>query len=95
MTNLEIWAVLVGALAPLVIAVVQQPKWQPWQRAVVTLVFCAATGTVNAYFNDQFHGKTITSSVLLVLISSLATYEGLWKKTVTPKIEQATSPKTK
>jgi len=87
------WSALVGGVAPLVVAVVQQPSWGRPVRAVVTLVLCLLFGAGTAYFNDQFNGRAIISSVLVVLFAAWTSYLGLWKPTrVAPAIEATTSP---
>jgi len=93
MSNLEMWSLLVGFFMPLVIAAVQRSTWTNPVRALVALLMCivAAFGTV--WFAGEFDTNDIISSILLVLVTSIASYKGLWKPTaVAPKIEAATSP---
>lgn len=93
MTTLEMWSVLVGALLPPLVAVVQQPKWSAPVRAIVTFLLCAAAGAGTAFFNGELTGKPVASAILLVFVSALATFKGFWKQTgLTDAIERATSP---
>lgn len=91
MTNLEMWSLLVGFFLPLVISAIQRASWSNPVRALVALGACvvAALGTV--WLAGDFNTKDIVSSVLLVLVTALATYKGLWKPTgVSPGIEAHT-----
>lgn len=93
MTSLEMWSLVVGFFMPLIIAAVQRSSWSNPVRALVALVMCiiAAFGTV--WLAGDFNTDDVVSSILLVLVTSIATYKGLWKPTeVAPKIEAATSP---
>lgn len=93
MSNLEMWALIVGFFSPPVIALIQQPKWGERLRAVVTFLFAILVGGGTAYFNGElgFEGGTV-KAILLVLVMAIGTYKGFWKPTrVAPTIETATS----
>jgi len=93
MDDLTMWSLIVGTLAPLVIALVQQPKWSTRTRTVVGFVGALILGTGTAFFQGDFTGRNITSSVLIVLVASLSTYKHLWTPAgVAPAVEGATSP---
>jgi len=92
-TDLVMWSLIVGFTMPLVISVIQQPKWADPLRASVTFVACAIAGGGTAYFAADLDGRTFVSSSLVVLTTALATYKSFWKPTtIAPKIEAATSP---
>lgn len=94
MTNLDLWAVVIGTIAPLVIAVVQQKPWPSHVKAIITVISSILIGLGNVYFNGQFDVKDIARSILLVFVATIAAYQGLWKPTgVAPAIESATSKK--
>jgi amino acid transporter len=94
MTVIQMWSLLIGAVLPPLLAVVQQPKWPDWLRALVTLLVCVVVGLGNVYLNgDLTHATSVVEAILLVLVAALSTYKGLWKPTgVADKIESATSP---
>lgn len=79
MTDLEMWTLLVGALLPALIAVIQQPQWSCRLRAVVTVVACLVAGGGTAGLDGQLTGRSVVTSVLTVLVTALATYHGFWK----------------
>ena len=92
MSDLAMWSLLVGALAPPVIAIIQQPTFSVRARAMITLVICLVLGAGTAWFGGELTGRSITSAVLLVLVAALSTYTAMWKPLgVAPAIEGATS----
>jgi hypothetical protein len=88
----ESWGLLFGVVAPLAIAVVQQPTWSPaarwvvgWLCAVmVGILTCLAKGTID-------EGDTVLRTVAVVLVASQATYAG-WRHGPAALIERVTSP---
>jgi hypothetical protein len=96
MSNLEMWSLLVGFFLPLVIAAIQRASWSNPVRAAVAFVSCVVAGLGTVWLAGNFNTKDIVSSILVVLVTALATYKGLWKPSgVGPQIESATSPGTK
>lgn len=94
MSNTDMWSLIVGFFLPIGIAVIQQEHWRSAFRAVAGFVLClvAAAGTVLIQVNSWDWHKWIQSA-LLIVVTSISTYEGFWKKTgVAPAIEAATSP---
>jgi hypothetical protein len=48
---------------------------------------------LSALFSDQLNPEDVTSSILTILVTSIATYNGIFKPSgVGPKLELATSP---
>ena len=91
MTNLQMWALLVGFLMPLLISALQRSTWPNPLRALIAFLACAVAGLVTAWLGGDFNTTDIVSAVLVVLTTALATYKGLWKPTgVSPRIESAT-----
>jgi len=99
MTNVAMWALIVGFFSPLVLAVIQQPGWSNPVRSVVAFLYSAvaAAGTIFFTNGNSFTGtdnKDWVSTFLFVFVSTIAFYRGFWKTTnVAPKLEAATSPK--
>lgn len=94
MTDLDLWAIAVGAISPLVIALVQQKQWPSHVKAIIMVVSVILIGLGNVYFNGQFDVKDMSHSILLVFVGAITAYHGLWKPTgVAPAIESATSKK--
>lgn len=98
MTDLQMWELIGGFVsATLVLPVIQQPRWTSRTRAAVTFVYAVIVGLVTAYLTGAFEGvhdvRTGVSSVLLLLVTAVASYRGFAKPTgIAPSIERATSP---
>lgn len=93
LSDLQMWSLLVGFFLPLAIAVIQQPKWSAPVRAAVTFVVCALAGAGTAYLNGSFEGRPLISTILLVLVTALSSFKGLWKPTeIAGSVERLTSP---
>lgn len=95
MTQLQMWALLVGSFLPPLVAVVQQPGWSRGFRAVVTVVICILVGAVTTYLGApggfEFD-KDLVGVILTVLVAAQATYQNFWKPTaIAPSVEAATS----
>lgn len=95
MSDLQMWSLIVGTLAPLVIAVIQQPRWPVAFRSVVAVTLCVLLGLGTTYFNGGLDGRPAVSSILVVIVAALATYQSFWRPTgIVPAVEAATSPHT-
>lgn len=94
MTNLEMWATILGVVMPPLIAIVQQPKWAGWLRATATVIICIIVGFVNVWINGNLHkGDDLVHSMLLVFVATIAAYKGFWKPSgISDSIRTKTSP---
>lgn len=92
MSNLEMWSLVVGFLLPILIAVIQQEAWPSWLRSVTMFVICliAAAGTV--YFQGRFDLQDYVTSALLIVVTAIGTYKGIWQPTgIAPALEHVTT----
>ncbi len=95
MTNIQMWALIVGFFLPPVIALIQQPGWSSRVRSVVAFVACAVAGAGTAYFQGDLTGRRFVEAGLVVLVTAMATFRNFWKTTgITPMIEEATALKS-
>jgi len=95
-SNLMMWAVVVGFFMPILLAIVQQPGWSDPVRSIVMFVASIIAGAGTVYFEGKWDTTNLVTTILLVMVTAIATYKGLWKTTtIAPKIERATSPKPK
>lgn len=91
MTNLAMWATIVGFLAPPVIAIIQQSRWSNRIRAVVTFGVALVAGAGTAYFQGELTGKRFLEASMIVFVAAIASFYGFWKPTdVAPTIERTT-----
>lgn len=96
MSDLEMWTLVVGFFSPVLIGVVQQPKWSNSTRSVVAFGICSLIGAGTAWVQGDLTGHTIVSRILIVLVTAISTYKGFWQPTgIVPSIESATSPQPK
>lgn len=94
MTDAQMWALIVGFLSPIVIAVVQRPTYGNQVRVLIMVAWSGISGTGTAWLAGEFTGRGITSCVLLVVISAISSYQSIWKPLrVAPVIEAKTSGK--
>jgi hypothetical protein len=94
MTDLEMWSLLVGALLPTIVAVVQQPRWPSWVRAVVGVISSIIAGFVTTWLvlEDALWERGMVHAILLVGVASWASYRNFWMPTrIAPTIEAKTS----
>lgn len=98
MSDLMMWNLTIGFLsATFVLPVIQQPKWSPATRSVVTLVYSIIAGLGTAFFSGAFdHVADVPAaitSVLTTLVAAIATYKGFAKPTgLAGWVEASTSP---
>jgi len=92
MSNLEMWALIVGFLLPPALSIIIQTGWSEQVQAIVAFLACALAGAGTAYFQGDLTGERFVEAGLVVLVTTIATYKGFWKPTkVSPTIEAATS----
>lgn len=89
--NLGLWSTIAGFLTPLAVAVINQPRWTPFVRALLTVVFCLGVAAATTAVEGRLNEVRWTTATLIVLAAAIGTYETLWKN-VAPRIEAATSP---
>lgn len=96
------WALILGVLTPLLVALVQQPQWTARTRALVSLLASIVVGVLTVLANGVDltvwtgnKAQTLLGVIALVMVASNTAYKTLWKPTgVAPAIEHATSPST-
>lgn len=99
MSDAVMWSQVAGFLsATFVLPIIQQPKWTDQMRSLVTFLYSIAIGAGTAWFTGAFDQgaenatKSLTTAVLFVFISAIATYKGFAKPLgIAPAIEIATS----
>jgi hypothetical protein len=92
LSDTETWGLAVGALSPLLIAIVQQPRWSPRVRVMVAWVCAVMLGLATCLARgDLADAPTVVRTCLLVLLSAQAVLTG-WKRLgIVPAIETRTA----
>ena len=90
LSDIALWNIIIGFIAPLVVALVARPALNPWAKIAIQVAFCLVVGVITAYLYGQFDGRGIVSAVLLTFAVSILAYKGFWKQ-VTPELKEKTS----
>ncbi|MFD3514924.1 hypothetical protein [Streptomyces sp. NPDC058657] len=88
----------VGALLPLLTAIVQRPSWSAEVKKGVAVILALVAGVVTVAASGgwgQFqHGALTFATLTAVLAASQTTYDLFWKPSkIAPLVESATTPK--
>lgn len=96
MTDLQLYAAIVGLLLPLGTAVIVQRGWSSNLKAIVQAVLAFVASVVLTYTEgnlDGDHLRQLFMAFLIVFVPSIAAYYGFYRPTeVAPAIEAATTP---
>lgn len=93
MSNYVMWSLIAGFFLPPVEAFLQQTYWPEWLRAIVNfLVCCGVAIGVVAWQTPDVNWHDWIRSTLLVLVTAISIYKGLWKPTkIAPVVEAKTT----
>lgn len=88
----------VGAVLPLLTAVVQRPAWSARYKKVVAVVAAAVAGVATVAADGSLgqlqHGKLTVATIIGVLVTAQTSYDLIWKPTkIAPVIEALTTKK--
>lgn len=86
----------VGALLPLLIAVVNQPHWSARTRTILSVLVSGIGGLVTYVSQEGLNfdsASAVIAVVVGVILASASTYQTIWKPVgIARKIENSTSP---
>jgi hypothetical protein len=92
LSNLAMWSLIVGALTPPLVAVVQRPTFNKHFRVIVMVAAAAVDGVVVSWLQGDLDFSRFTNSALIAGVAIISAYQGIWKPTgIAPRIERATS----
>jgi len=93
MSDLDMWALIVGALLPAVVAAVNRVNWPSWLKGVVAIAVSIVAGGVTALLTGQLTGVTWVHAALIVAGAALASYRLWWHPTgIALAIERTVNP---
>ena len=81
LTDVALWSLILGFVAPIVVAFAARPTMKPWAKIGIQIVFSLVVGSITAYLYGQFTTRGLTSIILLVFGASILAYKGIWKPT--------------
>jgi len=94
MTDLQLYAALVGLFLPLLTAIVVQRGWSKSAQVAVNAFLSFVASVILTYTQgnlDGDHLRQLFMAFMIVFVPAVATYLGVWKPTgVAPAIEAAT-----
>lgn len=90
------WGLLVGIFTPMLVSVVQQPKWTKRTRSIVAVAASVVVGLLTSLANGLLSNndqtpRSVLSTIALVLVASQGSYQLFKTSGVSAKIENATS----
>ena len=88
--NLTLWSGVASFITPPIVAVINQSRWAPFVRLLVTALFCLGMAAATVALEGQLNATRLATSVLLILSGAVFFYQTAWK-TIAPRIEAATS----
>lgn len=87
MTDAALLAIIIGFLAPLVLNFIVSATWPSWAKSLAAFAFAAVAGTLTAWITGAFEGLPILSTVLLILVVSITSYQNFWRQ-VAPNLQR-------
>lgn len=88
--NLTLWSSILGVATPFLVAIINQPKWSPLIRALVTVLVSAGLGAATAAVEGKLTGARWTTAALVIGAAAVASYKLLWA-TPAAQLEAASS----
>lgn len=91
--GIEVWAFVVGALMPPLVAVVQQPRWPNWVRFAVSLGSSLIAAVITTGLTHGWHiDPHLVANAFVILTEAQIFYNRFWKPSgIAPAIEAKTS----
>lgn len=92
MSEAGMLALVIGFLAPLVLNFIVNATWPKWVKPLVAFAFAAVAGVITAWITGAFEGLSIVSTILLILVVSITSYQNFWLK-VAPNMQRGSQAK--
>lgn len=77
----QAWGLILGVIAPLLISVVQQPKFTGATRSVIAVAAAAVIGVLTVLSTGDFDPSNLLTTFAVTLVASHAAYESFYKPT--------------
>jgi len=90
LSNLAMWSLIVGALTPPLLSVIQQPRYARF-RPVLMIGAAVIDGVVISWLQGNLDFSRFVNSALVAGVAIITAYHGIWKPSgISPAIEQKT-----
>jgi tetrahydromethanopterin S-methyltransferase subunit C len=91
-TDLQMWDLIVGFLAPLLVSVIIQSHWDTLAQTICAAIVTIILAAITVYIEGSFSPQDLISSILIIGVTAMNMYNHFWKHTgVTQSIEAATN----
>lgn len=93
LADLSQWAVLIGALVPILVGVITKLHASPALKAALLLLLEGINGVMVSYFTapQEFDWRSALLNALVAWVTGIAAYYGLLKHTVMKVVSPATA----
>lgn len=89
LSNYTMWMMICGFFIPPVEAVIQQSHFSNALRATLNFIMCCAVAVGITYWQAHIDFHNWLKSALVILVTAIATYHGMWKPTnIAPTVEK-------
>lgn len=85
-------ALIVGFLSPIVLNFIVKATWPSWAKSLVAFGWSIIIGGLTAWFAGAFTGLSIVSTILLVFVMAITTYQLFWRQ-VAPNMQRGSAEK--
>lgn len=91
MDNTVTFAVIIGFLAPPVIAAINREKWSSEVKGVVAFLLCLVAAAATAWYEASLDTHNLRKTIPLVFGAAIMSYHQFWRPTgIAPSIEKKT-----
>jgi hypothetical protein len=92
MSDAVMYAAILGAVMPMVIAFINQARWPSWVKAIMAAGLSLLAGFLATYFKGDMFGRNWAHTALVVVSAAIVSYHTWWKPSgIAPTIEAHTS----
>jgi peptidoglycan/LPS O-acetylase OafA/YrhL len=74
LSNFALWSLLGGSITSLATSIIGRARWQSETKLAAFFVLSCITAGINAYFNRSLNFDDWVRSLMIVLVSGIATY---------------------
>ncbi len=85
------WSVLVGALLPLAVAIVNRKGWPKWAKALCSVICCILASVGTVWLAGRFNVHDLAGTLVVVAAATYSSFHWVWQQAgVTQTVEAKT-----
>ena len=81
MNEPEAWAIIVGTMAPMVVALIKQQGWLKEVNAILSFLVCLGIGYGNCYFQGVYDSKSLVVCMALTMAAAFTAFKMFYQPT--------------